>query len=103
LGQALVDEHFDFNATIFSAAFAGLVVGYRIGFTEPIRGHDTTKRNLVVLNQVTNDRVGATLTQLAIAFGGAGGVGKAGDLEHIALGVERLGRDRVQLGLGIGI
>src|ERR1041384_4171501 len=58
--QPLVHQHLHFDATIFSAAGASRVVRNRIEFAETIRRHNVAKRNLVLLDKVSDDGVGAT-------------------------------------------
>src|SRR5687767_9522310 len=65
--DALVYKQFDFDASILSTSFAGVVLRNRIHFTVAVRRYDATQRNVVVLNQVTNDGISTTLTQRPIA------------------------------------
>ncbi len=53
----------------------------------------------MLLNKVANHRIGAALTQRTIAFCAAGGIRKAGNLQHVAFGIEGLGSDGVEFGL----
>src|SRR5437763_16540102 len=86
--NSLADQHLNFTPTILCTTFAGRVVRHRIRFAETIRRHDATQRNLMILYQVANDCISATLAEPAIHFRTARRIGKAGNLEHIAFRVQ---------------
>ncbi len=65
--MSLVNKELDLDASILSTAVTGLVLRHRIHFTIAVRRNDPAQRNVVVLNQVTNDGIRATLTQRTIA------------------------------------
>src|SRR5215510_3987588 len=64
--KSLVDKQLDLNATILCTSFTRVVLRYRVRLTIAKRRHDPSQRNLVVFNQVTNDRICTTLAQRTI-------------------------------------
>src|SRR6185369_10171417 len=71
-----------------------------IHFTEAIRSNDSPKRDIVILNQVTNHSICTTLAQLAVQVDASTRIRETSDFEDIALGVQSLAGDVVKRGLG---
>src|SRR6185369_1122679 len=69
--ESLVDKQLDLNATILLTAFTRFVLSNRIHFTVAERRHDASERNVVTLNQVTNNGISTTLAQRAIEIDAA--------------------------------
>src|SRR5690349_1477236 len=65
-GQALVDKQLDLDAPVLRTTFTSVVLRNGIHLAITIRRDDATQRNLVVLNEVTNDSISTTLAQLPI-------------------------------------
>src|SRR6266404_8779017 len=76
LNQALVDQQLHFDATVLCAAGARGVLGNRMRLAVAIRSNDASQRDVVVLNQIPNDVVRATLAQRAISLNAAGSISK---------------------------
>src|SRR5262249_40019707 len=64
--ESLVYKQLDLNATILCTSFPRIVLRHWVQFTVAVRGHNPAQRNVVVFNQVANDRISTTLAQRAI-------------------------------------
>src|SRR5262249_13085784 len=94
--QSLVNKQLDLNATILSTTFFRVVLSNRIQLAIAKRRDDPTQRNAVALDQVTDNRISATLTQLPIEVHSATRIREAGSFGHVALRVHRLGGDGIE-------
>src|SRR5215831_12525885 len=72
LHQSFIDQDLDFDASILSASGARLVIGNRLRSSESVRRDNPAERNLVLLNQITNHRISASLAELTIEVSIAG-------------------------------
>jgi len=77
LGETLVHEQLDFYSSVFGAPLARSIVSYRIGFAISIGRNNPSERYVVILDQITNHRIGTTLAQDAIPGNAPGGIGIA--------------------------
>src|SRR5437867_11201430 len=66
LRQPFVDQNLHFYATILGAAFTRFVISDRFQLAKAVRRNDAAEWNLVLLDQVTNHRIRATLTKCAV-------------------------------------
>jgi len=100
-GQALVDKQLDLDAPVLRTTFFCIVFRNGIHLAITIRGDDATQRNLVVLNEVTDNSIRTTLAQLAIEVDAAARIRITGNLEHVTFRVHRLAGELVQSRLRI--
>src|SRR6185369_5374202 len=95
-GQALVDKQLDLDAPVLRTTFTSFVFRHWIHLAITIRRHDPAQRNVVVLDQVPNNRVGTTLAELAIQVDAASRIRITGNFEHVAFRVHRLAGNSIE-------
>src|ERR1043166_7341291 len=100
-GQALVDKQLDLDAPVLRTTFTSVVLRHWIHFAITIRRDDATQRNLMVLNEVTNDSISTTLAQLPIEVDAATRIRITGNFEHVTFRIHRLAGELVQSRLRI--
>src|SRR6266446_2597561 len=87
LNQTLVDQQLHFDATVLRAAGARRVFSNRMRLAVAIRSNNASQRYAVVLDQIPNHIVSATLAQRAISLNAAGSISKTRNFEHVAFGI----------------
>src|ERR1051325_6343954 len=102
LHQPAIDQYLDLDATIRLASRARSVISDSIRLAVAVRRDDASQRNLVILNEVANDGIGALLAQATILLDAAGRIGKAGNFDDEALGALRLFGDSIKLSFSGG-
>src|SRR5215207_1660497 len=68
LDEAAVDEHLDLDAAVLLAPLARRVVGHGLQLAVAERRDDAAQRDVVVLDEVADDGVGAALRQAAVGL-----------------------------------
>src|SRR2546421_10021672 len=100
--EAAVDEHAHFGASVLRAPLARRVVGQGVHRAVSERRQNTAQRDVMVLDEVAHDRLGALLAELSVHILIARLVGVARHLDEIALSVLRVLCDLVERGFGVG-
>src|SRR5579863_2614719 len=83
-GDALVDQYFDFNATVLGPPGLRLVRGRWSVFTHRPRRNDMAYRHATLLHQVSDHGFGAVLAQFRVHLSAAGRVGIACNLDDVS-------------------
>src|SRR5829696_5266135 len=94
--QSLIHKQLDLNASILRTAFFRCVLRNWLHFTVAVWRNNPAQWDVVVLDQVTNNRIRPTLAQRTIKVNASSRVSETRNLEHVALGVQSLTRNVVQ-------
>src|SRR5205807_1203355 len=66
--ETAVDEHAHFGASVLRAPFARRVVGHGVHRAVAERRQYASQRDVVILDEVAHDRLGALLAELSVDF-----------------------------------